>query len=185
MHPHDTDRLTFRIVTANDAAALTTLNNAPGVMRFLDRTAPSFEHVQHKTIPERQRMAVEHPGYGLWLAYLRETGEFVGRFGLRPNHPIEGDAELGYRLMPEYWGNGLATEGSREMLRYAFEMLRADRVVATTMAANVRSRSVMERIGLRYLRTYHLEFDHPLPGTELGEVEYALTRIEWLTLRRS
>jgi RimJ/RimL family protein N-acetyltransferase len=55
----------------------------------------------------------------------------------------------------------------------------ATRVFAQTMAVNERSRSVMERIGLRQARTLRLELNDPLPGTELGEVEYELSREEW------
>ena len=54
-----------------------------------------------------------------------------------------------------------------------------ERVRATTMAVNTPSRGVMERAGLSYVRTFHEEWDDPLPGTELGEVEYALTRRTW------
>jgi len=53
------------------------------------------------------------------------------------------------------------------------------RVWAQTMAVNSRSRRVMEKAGLAYVRTSHEEFDDPLPGTEHGEVEYALTKAEW------
>jgi RimJ/RimL family protein N-acetyltransferase len=48
------------------------------------------------------------------------------------------------------------------------------------MAVNLRSRRVMETAGLTYVRTFHLEWDEPIEGVEQGEVEYALTRAEWL-----
>ena len=47
------------------------------------------------------------------------------------------------------------------------------------MAVNTPSRRVLERVGLRHVRTYHEHFDDPIPGTEQGEVEYAVTRSEW------
>ena len=62
----------------------------------------------------------------------------------------------------------------------AFEDVGLERVWAQTMAVNVGSRAVMARAGLRYVRTFYLEFDDPIPGTELGEVEYAITRDVWL-----
>lgn len=184
MQPRDTHRLTFRSVTLEDAETLDALNRAPGVLRFLERNPASMEYLRDTLIPKRMRMAVDHPGYGLWLAHLRTSGAFVGTFGLKPDHPTEGDAELGYRLHPEYWGHGLATEASREIVRYAFDELNPGRLVAITMAVNTPSRKVMERIGLHHIRTFHEHFDAPLPGTEFGEVEYALTREEWL-LRQS
>lgn len=180
MQPNDTERLNFRLVSPADAAALDTLNCAPGVMRFLDRTPPTIEHIREHSIPEMLRIAAEFPGFGQWIATVKTTGEFIGWFELEPNHPNQGDVEIGYRLLPDYWGQGLASEGASELLRYAFENLGAARVTAITMAVNTPSRKVMERIGLSHVRTFHEHFDDPLPGTEEGEVEYALTREQWL-----
>ena len=55
-----------------------------------------------------------------------------------------------------------------------------DRVRAETMTVNTASRAVMERCGLRFVRTFHLEWDEPIEGTEHGEVEYEITKAEWL-----
>ena len=73
-------------------------------------------------------------------------------------------------------GRGLATEGTRALIDAAFETLGATRIWAQTMAVNTRSRAVMERCGLRHVRTFHLDFDDPIPGSEEGEVEYELRR---------
>ncbi|MFC8846533.1 MULTISPECIES: GNAT family N-acetyltransferase [unclassified Micromonospora] len=88
-------------------------------------------------------------------------------------------AELGYRLRRAAWGRGLATEGSRALVRYAFTTLGLARVWAETMAVNTASRRVMEKSGLRHVRTVHLDWDDPIEGTEHGEVEYELLRGEW------
>lgn len=87
-------------------------------------------------------------------------------------------AQVSQRRAP--WGRGLATEGSRALVRRAFETGGFERVWGKTVAINTRSRRVMEKAGLRYVRTFHLEWDDPLPGFEHGEVEYALLRSEWL-----
>ncbi|EEP72032.1 acetyltransferase [Micromonospora sp. ATCC 39149] len=86
-------------------------------------------------------------------------------------------AELGYRLRRAAWGRGLATEGSRALVRYAFTTLGLARVWAQTMAVNTASRRVMEKAGLRYVRTFHLDWDDPIEGTEHGEVEYELLHV--------
>jgi RimJ/RimL family protein N-acetyltransferase len=62
----------------------------------------------------------------------------------------------------------------------AFRETDVQRIVANTMTVNAGSRRVMEKAGLRYLRTYHEHHDEPVDGAEHGEVEYALTRAEWL-----
>ena len=114
--------------------------------------------------------------------------EFVGWWLLEPagwadGDLVAGEAELGYRLLRRHWGRGLASEGSRELLRHAFEDLELHRVFALTMAVNERSRATMASAGLRYLRTFH---DHGLEGPagiEEGGVEYAITRDEWRSAR--
>jgi len=88
-------------------------------------------------------------------------------------------AELGYRLRASAWGRGYATEGARALVRRAFTELAVTRIVANTMAVNTRSRRVLEKAGLTYLRTVHLDWPDPLPGNEHGDVEYQLHRDDW------
>src|SRR5690606_30038790 len=91
----------------------------------------------------------------------------------------EGALELGYRLERAAWGRGYATEGGRALVEDAFTTLGADRVVATTMAVNTASRRVLEKCGLRLVRTFFPAWDDPLDGAEHGDVAYALSRHEW------
>ena len=81
------------------------------------------------------------------------------------------------------WGKGYATEGSRALIELAFRELGARRVYATTMSVNIASRRVMEKAGLRFVRTFHLEWPDYIEGQEEGGVEYALTRAEWESAR--
>ncbi|HEY6794489.1 MAG TPA: GNAT family protein, partial [Kineosporiaceae bacterium] len=78
---------------------------------------------------------------------------------------------------------GLGREGARALLRYGFLELGLHRVFAETMAVNTASRATMAAIGMRHVRTFHMVWEDPLPGVEHGEVEYAVTRAEWLTLQ--
>jgi RimJ/RimL family protein N-acetyltransferase len=93
--------------------------------------------------------------------------------------PVPGELEIGWRFHRAAWGRGYATEGAAALLHHAFAALGAETVFATTMAVNTPSRRVMERLGMRYLRTFTEHHDDPLPGTEHGEVEYRITRDEW------
>jgi len=102
-----------------------------------------------------------------WLAYDRATGELVGRGGLSrlpvgsaaerairglvgPLAPWDG-LELGWALRSPFWGRGFATEIGRAGLDFAFERLAAPSVIAFTERHNVRSRAVMERLGMRFV----------------------------------
>jgi RimJ/RimL family protein N-acetyltransferase len=169
-----TERLVLRRFVPADAGHLLSLRNDPEVMRFLNggRKTPRWEIEREY----RERFA----GEGYWAAVERATDDFIGWFGL---HPREGHGprglELGYRIRRSAWGRGYATEGSRALIRKGFTELGALRVFAETMAVNLASRRVMERSGLEYVQTFHVNWPDPIAGTERGEVEYSLTRAAW------
>ena len=81
--------------------------------------------------------------------------------------------------MRRHWRKGLASEAAAELLRYGFDVVGLDRIIAQTMTVNVRSRAVMERVGLRYVRTFPTSIAAPVEGVEEGEVEYEMTREQW------
>jgi RimJ/RimL family protein N-acetyltransferase len=112
-------------------------------------------------------------GGGWWAAHEKATGAFIGWFELSPAG--DGVAELGYRLHPDHWGRGYATEGARALVAHGFAT-GLTKVVATAMAVNTASRRVLEKVGLRYVRTFHEDWPEPIEGAEHGDVEYALTR---------
>jgi RimJ/RimL family protein N-acetyltransferase len=158
------------------------LDSDPEVMRHLTGRPSTPAEVADR---HRHRLAVARrvPGLGFWAGLVE--GEFVGWWILEPPErpdqgPVAGQAELGYRLLRRCWRQGLAGEGSRELLRHGFEDLGLDRVFAETMAVNTASRATMTSLGMAHVRTFYLDLDDPLPGSELGEVEYAITRDEWL-----
>lgn len=171
----ETERLMLRRFRMDDADLLVELDSDPDVMRFLSRTPTSREEIETHMLPDIMSEYERDPGFGRWAAIERRSGAFVGRFGLRL--AACGDqraASLGYRLRRSEWGYGFATEGGRALIDHAFSELGIGRIRAQTMAVNLGSRRVMEKCGMRYLRTFHEHFDDPLPGTELGEVEYEI-----------
>lgn len=158
------------------------LDSDPEVLRYLYGRARTRTEVEDS---HRRRMAAgeEVPGLGFWVGFV--TGEFVGWWILQPpNGPdqpqVPGEADLGYRLLRRWWRHGLASEGSRELLRHGFVDVGLSRIFAQTMAINQPSRAVMASIGMTYVRTFPGDFPDPLPGSEHGEVEYAITREQWL-----
>jgi RimJ/RimL family protein N-acetyltransferase len=160
------------------------LDADPEVMRYLGRPRPRAEVERRHRL--RLAAADRVPGLGFWAGLV--GGSFVGWWILEPPEradqgPVDGQAELGYRLLRRHWRQGLGGEGARELVRHGFDDLGLRRIFAETMAVNEPSRATMASAGLRYVRTFHLDFDDPLPGTEQGEVEYAITREEWLARR--
>jgi RimJ/RimL family protein N-acetyltransferase len=175
-----TPRLVLRRLVADDLDALVELDSDPEVMRYLTNGRPTPREWAATALARRIDEYERSGGTGQWAALLRETGAFIGWFGLRRRPDRDpGELELGYRLRRAVWGRGLATEGSRALVAAAFTRFGAHRVWAQTMFVNQASRRVMARAGLVHVRTFHEHFDDPIPGTELGEVEYALTAGQW------
>ena len=185
-----TQRLVIRQFTAADAGWLAALHGDPAVMRYIDdgRPVPAAV-VAAETLPGFLRDYRDLPdGMGCFAATEQHGGAPVGWFGLRPpssaglDRRASGTAELGYRLFPAAWGRGYATEGARAMVRQAFTALGVERVVATAMTVNIASRLVLEKAGLSLVRTFFVPWPEYLDGAEHGDVEYAISRRDWLRL---
>jgi ribosomal-protein-alanine N-acetyltransferase len=139
------------------------MNADPRVMEYYP--AP-LTRAESDALIDRIQAPFNHRGYGLSAAELRDTGEFIGYIGLSvptfeahftsPAHPA---TEIGWRLAADHWGRGLATEGAAAVLNYAFTDLGLAEVVSFTTAANLRSRRVMEKLGMT--RNPTEDFDHP------------------------
>ena len=122
-------------------------------------------------------------GYGLWALELRATGEFLGFTGLTPAS-VEAHftpaVEVGWRLARRAWGQGYATEAALASLAFGFGDAGLGEIVSFTSAANVRSRAVMERIGMA--RDPAEDFDHPgLPAEHRlrRHVLYRVSADDW------
>jgi len=160
------------------------LDADPEVMRFLGNGRPRSRSKVEERHRSRLAAGTRVPGLGFWMGFVGD--EFVGWWILEPpdrsyQGPVGGQAELGYRLMPKFWRQGLAKEGARALVRYGFEEVGLERIFAETMAVNQPSRATMAAAGLRYEKTlYDLEFEEKIEGSEHGEVVYAITREQWL-----
>jgi RimJ/RimL family protein N-acetyltransferase len=177
----ETERLLLRQFTESDVDNLHDLDGDPEVMRFLNGGKPTPRDViRNETLPRFLHSYERFEGFGVWAAIERWAGRFVGWFEFYPWKDVDPDeVELGYRLRRSAWGKGYATEGSRALIRKGFTELGVRRVVAETMAVNTASRRVMEKAGLRYVRTFHQEWPQHIEGSEYGDVEYALTKADW------
>ncbi len=113
----------------------------------------------------------------IWLAVtLRSTGRQIGGIGLRVDSEHQ-NAELGYWLGVEYWGQGYATEAARAMLHYGFKELQLHRIFASHFGHNPASGRVLRKLGMRYegCQRQHLLKWNRFVDSEL----YGLLRQEW------
>lgn len=172
-----TARLDLQPLTQAHTELLVELDSDPEVLRFIWGRSLSREeslrYVERRRDPEATAR-----GLGTWAGY--EDGTFRGWWTLQVDGSEPDSAELGYRLHRAAWGRGLATEASRALLDHAFRTLGLPYVWARTMAVNAGSRGVMAKLGMTHVRTDVEEWEDPLPGAELGEVRYEITRSAWL-----
>jgi RimJ/RimL family protein N-acetyltransferase len=180
-----TERMVLRRFTVADVDLVVELDADPGVMRYITGgIATSRQEIEEDYLPAWLSYYDRFEGYGFWAAIEKANGGFLGWFHLRPPpHAPPDHPELGYRLRRSAWGRGLATEGARALIDAAFEKYGAQRVNAETMAVNAGSRRVMEKSGLTLVRSFTQDWPHRIEGDEHGDVEYALTREEWLAAR--
>ena len=154
-----TDRLSLRRWRDADREAFARMNADARVMELMPGL---LTREQSDEMVKRIEEHFELYHFGLCAAELRADGSFIGFIGIwvpEFQAAFTPCVEIGWRLGAEYWGQGLATEGARAIAAYAFEILELPELISFTVPANVRSRRVMEKLGMT--RNAAEDFDHP------------------------
>jgi RimJ/RimL family protein N-acetyltransferase len=154
-----TDRLLLRRWRESDRQPFQALNADPRVMEFFPALLTPEE--TNAGIARVQNHFDRH-GFGLYAAELRESETFIGYVGLYTpsfDATFMPAVEIGWRLAFDFWGLGLATEGAHAVVDHAFQVLGIPSLVSFTVPANVRSRRVMEKLGM--VHDPSSNFDHP------------------------
>ena len=186
----ETERVVLRRFTEADVDHLVELDSDPEVMRFLTGGTPiPRDVIENDILPAFLSYYERGDRYGFWAAIEKATGDFLGWFHFRPREGASTDEdELGYRLRKAAWGKGYGTEVSRALIHKGFTELGVQRVVASTYETNIASRRVMEKAGLRLVRTYRMtpeELERETFGIaspdlfDGDDVEYALEKADW------
>lgn len=199
-----TPRLRLEPIGAANAHDLWLVLNDNEVSYWYDNDKPTPQEAQRRA--ESMGDSWRLHGVHKWIAYDRDSGEVVGRGGLSRT-PLDEDwgriyqflpsadwvriayenprpfvahanwLEIGWALRHQFWGRGYASEIGRAGLAFAFDVLGVHAVVSCTDRPNVRSRAVMERIGMAYageLWSEQFEGEHGAPL-----VTYVLLRTDW------
>jgi RimJ/RimL family protein N-acetyltransferase len=154
-----TPRLFLRRWKDADREPFARMNADPAVMRFFPSTLTREE--SDRAVDRVYAHFAEH-GFGVWAVEVRDTGAFAGFIGLsKPRFEAHFTpcVEIGWRLAREHQGQGLATEGARATVEFAFGRLGLTDLVSFTVPANLPSRHVMEKIGMTH--DARDDFDHP------------------------
>lgn len=150
----ETERLILREMVLEDANDLYEMDADAEVQKYTGDIVPTSVNDIVKRIsnyPDYKKY-----GYGRWTTVLKESNEIIGWCGLKYLDDIQ-DTDLGYRWKPKHWNKGYATEASMACLKYGFEQLNLNQVVAQVLPENDASVRVLEKVGMTYWKQLNTE----------------------------
>ena len=178
----ETKRLQLREFEESDWPAVWANQNDPLYLRYYPWTERTAEDVQ-AFVQMFLAQQKERPRRKFQLALImKETGELIGNCGVRVNDPDLREANIGYEIASRYWGNGYATEAAEEILRFGFTDLGMHRIWAWTIAENVGSARVLQKLGMR-LEAHECEKEW-IKDRWRDRVTYAILDHEWQANRK-
>ena len=154
----ESERLYIRQWRDDDFEPFARMNSDARVMEFFPSV---LSREESDKIGFRCKSLIEERGWGFWALEEKNTRKFIGFTGLhtpQDNLPFSPCVEIGWRLSPAFWGQGLATEAAKQALRVGFEILNLDEIVSFAVVNNYKSLSVMERLNM--VKDQHT-FEHP------------------------
>lgn len=163
----ETERLVLRRFDENDTDAVFALRSDAAMMHFIRAPQNRQESVNWL---ELVSSLWKTDRIGFCAVVEKRSGELIGWCGLWGLKET-GETEIGYAIAPKFWGRGLGSEAARAFLRYGFETLRLDKIVAVAAPENAASRRVMEKLGMTY------DYTGEFYGRDL--VHYSITKEEF------
>jgi RimJ/RimL family protein N-acetyltransferase len=169
-----TARLDFEEFSLSDAPFIVQLLNSEGWLKYIgDRNIKSITDAENYLINGPIKMYAQS-GMGLYKVSLKETNEPIGMCGLLKRDYIE-CADIGFAFLPEYMGKGYAAEAARNTLMQAFSQTSMEKVAAITVAYNLDSIKLLERLGFIYSETIKPDTDdEALQLYILGKADFGL-----------
>lgn len=180
----ETQRLTLRQWQPADYSIFAQMNADREVMRYFPKT---LTKQTSDLIANKCQQLIEDNGWGFWAVSLKDDkrDKFIGMVGLNQVHqdmPFAPNVEIGWRLHKDYWRNGYALEAAQAALKFAFEVLQLEEVMAFTAVVNEPSQRLMQRLGMSNTQQdfYHpmLDANHPLAT----HVLYKMSQKDWQQL---
>lgn len=173
----ETHRLLMRDFVEADWQAVFTYQSDPLYLRY-----SYWTHRTQKDVCEFVQIFIgqqkEQPRTKFQLAIiLKAENQLIGNCGIRVNDPEMREANIGYELNTQYWGQGYATEAAQAILKFGFEELRMHRIWSWCVVQNVASVRVLEKIGMR--REGHLQEKELIKGRWYDNFLYAMLDHEW------
>lgn len=144
----ETSRLLLRLPTLDDVSTLCVLRSNPEVTRYIGDGGVETHSEVERFLANAVRYQ-ERQGMGYCLVFEKSTGRFIGQAGIFHLGLCENqqEIEVAYRLLPEYWGQGYATELAKALVHWGFAHLEIEELVAATHPDNVASQRVLTKAG--------------------------------------
>lgn len=159
----ETENLILRDLLPEDLDGMFELDSNPDVHRYLGQLPISTINQAFKNIDFIRQQYIDF-GIGRWAVIERSTGLFVGWAGLKwITEEINGRTgfyDLGYRLLPEFWGKGFATEAAKASIHYAFNELKLEQLFAITHIENKASAHILQKCGFTLIKTFNYNNMH-------------------------
>lgn len=148
----ETKRLTIRRFTIEDAAAVLEFGSNEQVNELTgDKSISTIQEaediINNVWLPEYDKY-----GYARMAVVLKKDKKVIGFAGFKYDKEFDA-TDIGYRFLPEYWGKGIATEACIPFVFYGFKVLALHKIVGVALATNTASARVLEKIGLKLVKT--------------------------------
>jgi [ribosomal protein S5]-alanine N-acetyltransferase len=173
----ETERFVLRELEETDAEGIFELDSDPEVHKFLyDETLTNIQQCRDVIAFIRQQYSEN--GMGRWAIEEKATGRFLGWCGLKkitePIHGKTGFLDLGYRIIRQFWGMGIATECAIASLEYGFHALGATEICAYTSMEHQASSHILQKCGFTFIETFY--------DDQIECKFFRITREEWNVL---
>lgn len=152
----ETQRFLLREIVESDLQDMYELDSDPEVHKYLGGKPVAKMEESEKIISYIRQQYKEY-GIGRWAVINKGTGEFAGWSGLKYETELRENFnyyDLGYRLKPEFWGKGIATETSLKALEYAWDTLNLKEIYAAADVENIGSNKVLKKVGMQFVDTF-------------------------------
>jgi len=155
MNVLETERLTLRQFTAEDAEFILELVNEPSFIQNIgDRGVRTMSDAV-KYLETGPISSYARNGFGLWCVTLKESGESIGMCGLIKRESLD-DVDIGYAYLPKFWSMGYAVEATLGVKEFARDVVKLKRIVAIVDPANAGSIRLLDKIGMKFERMVRL-----------------------------
>jgi len=158
MKIENSQRLSYELMTKNDADLLFQLDQDPEVMRYINGgKANSRAYIENIYIPRLEGFTNHKKGWGLWKVTLMDSKKFIGWILVRPmdffsNAPQPNNLEIGWRFMQKFWGSGYATEAAKTIKEAFIKQCAIKQFTAIADANNIGSINIMKKLDMSFVK---------------------------------